>query len=247
MRKTFTSVIGGAIFAISGLGTAQAAPFATIDIFTFDLGQFSDAFVTTDGVFFSSQFDNAAGVDGFELGELAARPGGTTFPTDTGDRISLGETSGAQNFLTLDYGANPFAVGAGQASNFVVYESSGRDGFVDPEGLNFEISFNGGSFVSATSASTSSNIDVDGAGGAASHNQIVFDLTNAAFGFTSGDLISTVGLRNLVGTDGTFDPDFTFAARAGVDAAVPLPATLPLMALALLGLGAVGRRRAKIQ
>lgn len=232
-------IVAAAALAVAAPMAATAAPFTTIDGFNFDLGQFSTAFVTTDGTFASSNFDNVAGVDGFELGELAARPGGTTFPVDAGDRISLGDDT-TEQFLKLDYGANGFSVGAGQASNFVVYESSGRD-FVDPEGLNFKISFNGGAFVNAGDAGVASVVAL---AGAAEHNQIVFDLTDVEFGFLIGDTINTVEIRNLTGFPGTSDPDFTFAGRAGIDAAIPAPAALPLM-LSVLALGGLMARRRK--
>ncbi len=234
-------------FAASGLaaGAASAAPLTTINGLTFDLGQFAGAAVTTNvgsNDLNGTTFDNPNGIDGFTLGELASGQ----FGGDFGDRISLGEVNGEQDFLTLTYGA-PVLIGDGQASLFVVYESSGRT-FLDEEGTNFEISFNGGAFIAANaSASVTATGGVLGAansGESAEHNQVIFDLLHSDFGFSVGQTISTVTIRNLVVLGSSADdPDFTFAGRAGVVSAVPLPAAAPMLLGGVALFGLLRRRR----
>src|SRR5690606_12416714 len=136
-----------------------------------------DASVTTNvsaSHLHGSTFDNPAGIDFFTLGELAS----AQFGGDKGDRISLGDYS-AQDTLTLHYGANPFKVGPGQASFFVVYEQNG-DASLDPEGQNFDISFDGGvTWIDAHDATHATLVTLPGV---TSQNQIAFDLT--MFGYS---------------------------------------------------------------
>ncbi len=232
----------GIVFAIGiagavGISASAHAATATIDIYTFDLGQFSDASVTTNvsaSHVHSSTFDNPAGIDLFTIGELAT----AHFGGDEGDRISLGDFS-SQDTLTLSYGTNPITVGSGLGSHFVVYEQSGHT-TVDAEGQNFEISFDGGTtWIDAHNATSATSVGLLSAPSATRQNQIAFDLT--AFGFNVGDQISTVMMRNLIGTNGEFDPDFLFAGLAS-SAVVPLPtgAGLGLAGLTLL---AIRRKR----
>lgn len=224
------------------IGAACAVPTsavgATIDAFYFDLNQFSGAYVTTNSSeFYSSTFENAAGVDGYELGELAARPGGSTYPSDEGDRITLGNST-TQQFLTLHYGPGGISVGSGMASKFVVYEQASAQNKTDPEGTGYEVSFDGGaSFFSALTHGVLSAVTV---GTAATQNQVVFDLL--ALGMSVGDTISSVTIRNLLGLGGASDPDLVFAARAGELAAVPAPAA-GLLLLSGIGALAIIRRR----
>lgn len=220
---------------------ATAAPFTTIEGITFDLGQFTGAAVTTDvpaSDLHGSTFDNPNGIDGVTLGELAT----AHFGADEGDRISLGEVDGAQNMILLTYGFGVL-IGSGDSAKFVVYEQSGR-AFLDPEGISFEISINGGTFVNAgTSAAATGTGGVTGAGGT-EQNQIVFDLLHPDFGFTVGDVINTVKIQNL-GISGvtTDDPDFLFAGRAGrAPLTVSAPGVLALFGLGVIGLGALRRR-----
>ena len=229
----------GAMLGVAGamaIAVGASGATATVDIYTFDLGQFSDASVTTNvsaSHVHSSTFDNPAGFDLFTIGELAT----AHFGGDEGDRISLGDYS-AQDTLTLSYGTNPITVGSGLGSHFVVYEQSGHT-TVDAEGQNFEISFDGGTtWIDAHSATSATSVGLPSAPSATRQNQIAFDLT--AFGFNVGDQISTVMMRNLIGTNGEFDPDFLFAGLAS--AIVPLP-TGAGMGLAGLTLLAIRRKR----
>ena len=227
-----------AIAALIAPGVAISAPIAAIDVFTFDLAQFNGAYVTTDSTeFFSSTFENAAGVDGYELGELAARPGGTTAPNDIGDRITLGNNT-VQKFLTLHYGPGGISVGSGMGSKFVVYEQASVQGQTDAEGTGYQIAFNGGTtYYNAATHGVLSAVTV---GTTNTQNQVVFDLLG--LGFSVGDTINSVTFRNVLGLGGASDPDLVFAARAGALSAVPVPATLPLL---VFGVGAFGllRRR----
>jgi hypothetical protein len=202
-----------------------SAAVVTIAGYDFNLDQFQNAAVTTSvgtGALHGTTFDQWAGIDQYTLGELAS----DHFGGDFGDRISLGNAN-TQEWLNLDYGTSGIPVGSGQGSLFAVYESNG-DESVDPEGQNFEIAFNGGSFVSASNGDAS----VVGYGNTVSHNQIVFDLTDSDFGFSPGDIINSVEIRNLTGSSGESDPDFTFAARAGEELdfqeeqVIPEPASL---------------------
>lgn len=232
-----TILMSGAI-AI-GLPLSVTAATVTIEDLTFDLDQFAGAFVVTDsnhqqGVL----FDNAAGVDGFTVGELAAAPGGTFFPVDPGDQVTLGSDT-TQRFLTLNYGPGVL-IGSGQASLFAVYEQASSNAGTDEEGHYYEISVNSGSFVDARTfpvhqTAISANFQ----------NRVVFDLLAPEFGFSVGDSLSTVMIRNILGSSSYSDPDFVFIGRAGTIAPVPLPASLPLLAGGIMLMGYVGRRRAR--
>lgn len=218
---------------------AQAAGI-TINGLDFNLDQFAGAGVTTNvsaAHVHASTFENLNGFDGYELGELAIGH----FGADEGDRISLGDFS-AQDTLTLTYGT-PVTVGPGQASLFVVLEQASSSSGSDAEGRNFEISINGGLFVNGND---SDGFDfISGPGDA--QNETIFDLTGPNFGLSIGDVINTVTIRNLIGNDGTYDPDFLFAGRAGTDltyAPVPEPASLAVWGLvSLCGGGSLYRRR----
>jgi len=242
VRKALAFALAVGVDAIGGTA-ADAAPVVTINGLSYDLAQFDGANVTTNvssSDIFGSTFDNPNGIDGVTLGELAE----PQFGFDPGDRISLGIDDGDQDMLTLTYGS-PVLIGPGDSMLFVVFEQSG-DTTVDPEGRNFEISFNGGMFVNAsTSGSVTATGGVVGAGGT-EQNQIVFDLTHADFGFSIGDTISTVKIRNLVILGSSEDdPDFLFAARAGtgqVFASVAEPEVLAMLGLGLAVL-AFSRRR----
>jgi len=239
---SYAKLFFGAASLLLATGTVSASVI-TIDQFDFDLSQFDDAEVTTSGsvAFFGSDFDNSYGLDHNELGELVS---GTP-----GDRITLGITQGEQGILTLDYGMNPFTVGSGGAFEFIVYEANGEAN-LDPEGTSFDISFDSGMTWVAATPAIATTVDPDGGaldGGslngvdAASHNQIVFDVTNAEFGFSIGDIINEVMIRNQIGNDTEHDPDFVFAAFGA--RAIPMPTPIALTCAGLLGVACIRRRR----
>lgn len=218
------------LFALS----SQAATAQTVSIndCDFDLTQFDGASVTyrADGsvTFDGKRWDQAAGVDGFTLGELAAGQ----FGSDPGDQISLNDRT-TPDWLQLNYGTPQELTPS--LNKLVVYEISSAQ-VVDPEGLSFNISVNGGPLVPATMAdATNFWAGVGSDGPAEDCNQLIFDLF--ALGFSSGDMISTVYIENIDSGSGTSDPDFIFAGLA-----TPSPSTLALLALG--GLTASRRRRA---
>ncbi len=211
-------------------GAAQAV---NINGFEFDLGQFTGAAVTTSITneihIHGNLWDNAAGVDLFTLGELAA---GQFNNVDPGDHISLGDQH-PLDWFTLTYGTG-VTLGAGDGSLFVLYESSGRlPGAPDSGRTGWDIQFNGGTWYDAGVFASSVSLFQDYA---PSHGEIVFDLTT--LGFSVGDVINTVSVRNHLGVG----PDFTFGAFAsGSSAPVPEPATMTLLGLGVAGM-AIRRR-----
>lgn len=229
MCKHALLTLGTLLLSVS----AARADIININGFEFDRDQFGDppgsaVTVTTSGDidFAGSSFDNDFGLNGAELGELVTG--------DPGDRINLG-TGGGVGSIVLTYD-NPLVVGPGMAALFVVYEQNG-DASVDIEGTQFEISFNGGAFARADTAGTTTLFNDSTV--THSQNQTVFDLV-ADFGFSVGDTLSTVEIRNLtehVGI-GESDPDFNFAAKAGSITAVPEPASNLLLLAGVAGLAA---------
>ena len=64
-----------AVAMVASLPVAANATTVSIEELTFDLDQFIGAYVTTDSSYQQGVlFDNAAGVDGYTVGELAAAP-----------------------------------------------------------------------------------------------------------------------------------------------------------------------------
>lgn len=235
--KIRTILAAGAI----AIGLPLSASAAVVDIegYKFDLTQFAGAYVTTDSTYQTGvPFDNAAGVDGYTVGELAGAPGGTFAPNDVGDQVTLGNGT-TQRFLTLHYGSG-VTLGAGQAALFAVYEQASSNSGVDEEGHYYEVSVNGGSFVDARNfAVHQTQISTE------YQNRVIFNLIDAVFGLSIGDVLSTVTIRNILGSSSSSDPDIVFMARAGEISAVPLPAALPLLAGALGFLGFLGRKRSR--
>jgi hypothetical protein len=207
---------------------AAAASGASVAIndYTFDLDQFDGATVTyrEDGYvdFDGKKWDQAAGVNGYTLGELAAGQYGS----DPGDQVSLNDTS-TPDWLQLNY-ATPIEL-TSSLHTLVIYEISSYQ-YVDPEGLSFNIRVNGGSLVSASAAEALNfNAGMGSDGQAEDCNQLVFDLFGLGFGV--GDSVSTVYIENIDAGSGISDPDFIFA---GMATAVPLPAAA-WAGMALLG------------
>lgn len=227
------------------IGTAHAAPTTTIDGHTFDLAQFTGASVTYRSPgsvsFDGKQWDQAAGVDLYTLGELAAGQHGS----DPGDQVSLNDRS-TPDWLQLNYDGSGQTVVAG-GTEFVIYEISSSDSGVDTEGTSFRVSFNGGAWHNASTATSVTFLDnaLLPSPPAENTNRIIYDLLD--FGFSIGDELSTVRIENLDTGSGTSDPDFIFAGltsgfNAGASGAVPLPGAA-MAGLALLGLTAIHRRR----
>jgi len=221
-------------------GSAQAATI-TIGAYNFDLDQFVGADVATNSTFTSSnQLDQLLQFDPYAVGDMVT--------SSTGDVVSLGDHD-TQESLLLTYDTG-FYVGSGMSSLFVVYEgtSATPTSGPDAEGTAFDIRFNG----APTWVSASNNIGANvlsfstNKSDYPNQNQIVFDLTSANFGFAIGDLITSVEIRNRMGTlVGSFDPDFTFIAHAGTSTppVVPLPAPAAMGLVGLILAGLVKRRK----
>ena len=227
MKRQMSAVV---LFALAT--QAASAQTVTINDCMFDMTQFDGASVTyrADGSvsFDGKRWDQAAGVDGYTLGELASGQYGG----DPGDQISLNDRS-SPDWLQLNYGTPQELTSS--LNKLVIYEISSYT-YVDPEGLSFNISVNGGPLVAASTADAINYwAGVGSDGPAEDANQLVFDLF--AMGFNPGDMISTVYIENIDSGSGTSDPDFIFAGLA-----VPAPATLALLGLG--GLTASRRRRA---
>jgi hypothetical protein len=218
------------ILALSALlAGASHATTVTIGGFTHDLGQFTGANVTVSlpGTTISGkQWDNAVGVDNYTLGELAT----AQYGFDPGDTVALGSNT-RQDSLKLTYGS-AFKVGTGAEKYFVVYELKSVNNFTpDLEGTAFEISFNGGAWVSALNYS-----QLNVVGPNEYHHQVVFDLTDSNFNFNVGSMINVVDIRSRTGLGTSSDPDFTFAAHAMNVGSVPdASATMALLVLSSLG------------
>ncbi|MFG0327749.1 MAG: hypothetical protein ACF8SC_10835 [Phycisphaerales bacterium JB037] len=228
-RTTLATVAASTLLSLAGGASAQLVTIGTNE---FDLAQFTGASVTyrADGsvTFDGKNWDQAAGVDGYTLGELAAGQ----FGSDPGDQISLNDRVNP-DWLQLNYGT-PFLY-TGSQNKLVIYEISSFTS-VDPEGLSFQISVNGGPLVPASAASASNFwIGVGSDGPAEDINELVFDLS--AMGFNPGDTISTIYIENIDSGSGTSDPDFIFAGIT-----TPAPGSAALLALG--GIAAIRRRRA---
>lgn len=223
---------------VLGLPISANATTVSIEELTFDLDQFIGAYVETDSSYQQGVlFDNAAGVDGYTVGELAAAPGGSFFPVDPGDQLSLGDAT-HQQYMTLHYGPG-ILIGPGDASLLAVYEQASRNTGVDEEGHYYEIKINDGSWIDARifplhQTAISANYQ----------NRVVFDLLSSPFGLNVGDTLQTVSIRNILGSSDYSDPDIVFVGRAGVVSIdpVPLPAALPMLASAF-GIMVFLRRR----
>ncbi|MCA9274425.1 MAG: hypothetical protein KDA29_00195 [Phycisphaerales bacterium] len=214
--------------AIAVLSGSAAAGTVDIGDYSFDLDQFTGAAVTyrsnADGgqvTFDGKLWDNAVGVDGYTIGELAAGQYGS----DPGDQLSLNNRS-TPDWFTLSF-ATGLSVGDANHDTFVFYEITSSNSGVDVEGTSWEISFNNGAFFSANLGDATfldnSSLSVENV------NQIAFNLTD--FGLSVGDMLYSVTVRNVNTGSSTSDPDFIFGGLEGNLAVVPLPPA------ALAGLG----------
>jgi len=208
--------------------SAALADQVTVNGKTFDLDQFDGAAVTyrADGsvAFDGKLWDNAVGVDGYTLGELAAGQ----FGSDPGDQVSLNDRT-TPDWLKLTYGTG---LTIGTDTRFVVFEITSSSSGVDAEGLSWKIGFNDGTPVAVTAAQMSHFPDT---GSFEDTNMGVFDLSD--FGFSPGDTLNSVYIENIDSGSGTSDPDFIFAGLT-----VPEPSSLALLGLG--GLIVMRRRRA---
>ncbi|MFN2362014.1 MAG: PEP-CTERM sorting domain-containing protein [Marinobacter sp.] len=214
----------------AGASSSFAAPIVGINGYNFDLEQFNGASVNyrSDGsVAFDGKFwDNANGVDGVTLGELAAGQYGS----DPGDQVSLNDRV-TPDWLQLNY-ATPITISP-TAHELVIFEITSSSSGVDKEGTSFKVSFNGGGLFDASDAGIISHYPSTSV---EDTNMLVFDLYD--FGFSNNDLFSTLYIENKDSGSGTSDPDFIFAGVAGdlTTATVPEPSAALLLALGLLGL-----------
>jgi len=228
MHVSKALVLAAALTVLCG---HAAGALVTINEYTFDLDQFTGASVSyrADGevTFDGKRWDQAAGVDGYTLGELAAGQYGD----DPGDQVSLNDRD-IPDWLQLNYGTS--VVLSPSLHTLVIYEISSYT-YVDPEGLSFQIRVNGGGLVAASAADALNfNAGMGSDGQAEDCNQLAFDLFS--LGFQSGDAISTVYIENIDSGSGTSDPDFIFAGIA-----VPEPTTAALLTLGVLAM--LKRRR----
>ncbi len=232
----FSRVSFGLLAVIVAL-PAVAAP-VTIDVYTFELDQFIGAAVTYrpdgDVDFDGKLWDNEVGVDQVSLGELASGQYGS----DPGDQITLQDRT-TPDWFVLTYGGAGLTIGGAGGDTFVVYEITSSSAGVDTEGTSWRISFNGGAFIDA-SLGTATFLAFTPA--AENVNQIAFDLTS--FGFSSGDLLTSVRIENTDTGSGTSDPDFIFAALETEPPALPAAGAWAIAALGMmLLLGLVARSR----
>lgn len=234
----FSRLILGLLALVVAL--PAAASTVTIDGFTFELDQFIGAAVTyrDDGSvdFDGKLWDNEVGVNDVTLAELASGQ----FGSDPGDQITL-QNLPDPDWFELTYAGAGLTIGGASEDTFVIYEITSSTGGVDTEGTSFRVSFNGGSFINATDAAVTATF-LEYQPDAENVIQIAFDLTD--FGFTSGDMLTSVRVENVDSGSGTSDPDFIFGALETAPPALPVASTLGLAALgAVLLLGLVARSR----
>lgn len=233
MKRTRSALLAGLVCAF-GFSAAPsfAVPIAGINGYNFDLAQFAGAFVTYRAsppgtvTFDGKLWDNANGVDGFSLGELASGQ----FGSDPGDQVSLNNRT-TPDWLQLDY-SFPITISP-TAHELVIFEITSDASNVDVEGTSFRVRFNGGTLYDASLATLIDHYPNTGA--EEDTNMLVFDLYN--FGFVDGNMFSTLYIENFDSGSSTSDPDFIFAGMAGqlASTAVPEPNSLFLLALGLMG------------